>query len=965
MPNREVTTLADDGTGYSLRQAIIDATDGDTITFQAGLTGTITLTSALPILQHSVTIEGDDRITVDGHNLYRIFFAGDGAAITVALQHLTLQNGYAKGGNGSGGGGGGMGAGGALFVNKNVTATLDHVQFNGNRAIGGNGGNGGGGHGGGGGLGGDGGSGGPGGSGGNGGGGGGGYFGAGGNGLDGGGGGGGGRTGSGANGSATSGGGGNSGGGNGGNIQTNGGTGAAFGGGGGGGGWGTGVMSGSGGNGGDFGGGGGGGNNGDGRAGGFGGGGGAGYLHGGVGGFGGGGGATVAGSPASGGPGGGNSQSSIGGGGAGFGGAVFLRDGASLTVIDSGFSGGTVSGGTGIAGMARGSAMFLGADVTYQVAGSINLADTIGGLAGSADADGKLIKTGIGTLILSGANTYVGATKISAGTLEVRNGSALSDTTTTTIESGATLAVTNSETVGNIEGAGDISLAASQTLTAGNGTDTALSGNIVDSGRLAKTGTGKLTLSGTNTYSGGTTISGGTLTVGNEAQLGSGAVQINNGSVLQTTASTTLDATVTLGTGGGVVDTGDSFLLNGVVSGTSLEKRGTGTLTLAGSNNYTGTTVVNGGKLVVDGTIASSASTVINSGGTLGGHGTVGALQVQSGGLLAPGNSPGILHTGDLSLDGGATTQIELNGTTVGTDYDQIAVTGTVSLGGSNLSLSSGFTATAGQTFTIIDNDGSDAVTGTFNGLAEGATVSVGGKDYKISYAGGDGNDVVLTVPANIAPPADPSATPTGTFVRTQAQASGGVLSGTYGNDQFLGADGRDTVLLQGVQLANATIVRQADGSIVITTTLGADTLRNVEQVAFADGTLQLDLGGTRALNVEALYHGAFGRAPDAAGLHVQLDSALDVGTLARNFAASPEFVTRWNGLTDTDFVTALYRNVLNRAPDSGGQAVQLDALAHGLSRATLLANFATAAESVQLLAQLHPVGIFTNDILV
>ena len=74
--------------------------------------------------------------------------------------------------------------------------------------------------------------------------------------------------------------------------------------------------------------------------------------------------------------------------------------------------------------------------------------------------------------------------------------------------------------------------------------------------------------------------------------------------------------------------------------------------------------------------------------------------------------------------------------------------TSTVSLGGATLdtSLFAGFVPSLSQTFTIIDNQGPNAVNGTFAGLAEGATVTVGGtEDFTISYHGGDNNDVTLT----------------------------------------------------------------------------------------------------------------------------------------------------------------------------------------------------------------------------
>jgi len=179
---------------------------------------------------------------------------------------------------------------------------------------------------------------------------------------------------------------------------------------------------------------------------------------------------------------------------------------------------------------------------------------------------------------------------------------------------------------------------------------------------------------------------------------------------------------------------------------------GAGKLVLSGINTYTGATTIVEGTLQVDGSIANSAVTV-QDGGTLGGNGSTGAVTVEYGATLAPGAgaSAGLLNTGALSLEAGATFAVELGGANAGVGgYDQIHVTGTVTLSGATLSTSliGSFAPTSG-TFEIIDNDGSsDAVVGTFAGLAEGATFALGGQTYKISYTGGDGNDVTLTVAA-------------------------------------------------------------------------------------------------------------------------------------------------------------------------------------------------------------------------
>ncbi|MBL7964400.1 MAG: HYR domain-containing protein [Flavobacteriales bacterium] len=111
---------------------------------------------------------------------------------------------------------------------------------------------------------------------------------------------------------------------------------------------------------------------------------------------------------------------------------------------------------------------------------------------------------------------------------------------------------------------------------------------------------------------------------------------------------------------------------------------------------------------------------------------------------LNPGSSPGcVTITGDLTLNGSNTLTIEANGATSPcTDYDQWTVTGDVTLGGAILDLVLGYTPTAGDQLTIINNTGSNPVSGTFSA---GSTITVGLYTFAINYAGGDGNDVVLT----------------------------------------------------------------------------------------------------------------------------------------------------------------------------------------------------------------------------
>src|SRR4030095_2980978 len=192
---------------------------------------------------------------------------------------------------------------------------------------------------------------------------------------------------------------------------------------------------------------------------------------------------------------------------------------------------------------------------------------------------------------------------------------------------------------------------------------------------------------------------------------------------------------------------------------------GNGELILTGSNSYQGATQVTDGTLRVNGATVSSFVTDVSGTGTLGGNGSVGAVQVEAGGTLAPGDLAGntsILNTGALKFTGsGAKLTIEIGGTTAGgnnlTGYDQVNVTGGgISLSGAQLtgSLLNNFTPLPTDLFFIIINDGNDAVQGTF---AQASQVTIGTQVFNISYTGNftgrvatstftGGNDVALQI---------------------------------------------------------------------------------------------------------------------------------------------------------------------------------------------------------------------------
>lgn len=199
----------------------------------------------------------------------------------------------------------------------------------------------------------------------------------------------------------------------------------------------------------------------------------------------------------------------------------------------------------------------------------------------------------------------------------------------------------------------------------------------------------------------------------------------------------------------GVFDAGAKFTGPG-----SLAKTGSGTLILAGANDHLGGTSVVSGALLVTGSITGSPVSV-NSGGTLGGTGSIStAVVVNTGGTVAPGLSAGQLDTGDFMLSTGSTLSIEIGGLVAGTSYDQLNVTGTLTLGGTlSVSLLGGFTPAENDIFVIALNDnlGDDSVFDTFTDLPQGGTFEVGEFQFAVDYAynadaGAVGNDVALVV---------------------------------------------------------------------------------------------------------------------------------------------------------------------------------------------------------------------------
>lgn len=277
-------------------------------------------------------------------------------------------------------------------------------------------------------------------------------------------------------------------------------------------------------------------------------------------------------------------------------------------------------------------------------------------------------------------------------------------------------------------------------------------GSVVNSGTIRASGAGGLVLAdGVYTNSGLIQVDAGSVLTTNV-----GAALTNSGSML---ISGSWNGNGTVANNSNITySSAVNSSVSGVISGTgTVTKSGAGSLTLAGNNSYTGTTSVTAGTLVINGSGASAV--VVSSGAILGGSGTVGnSVTISNGGTLAPGNSPGVLSTGALSLTGTASTlAMEMSGTSAGA-YDQVNVAGAVNLNGNGrleLTLLSGFSPVQGDLFFLIVNDSTDAINGTLFGLADQAFFSAAGKVWQISYFGNaeaptpgftGGNDLVLQV---------------------------------------------------------------------------------------------------------------------------------------------------------------------------------------------------------------------------
>ncbi|HXU77168.1 MAG TPA: autotransporter-associated beta strand repeat-containing protein, partial [Methylomirabilota bacterium] len=456
-------------------------------------------------------------------------------------------------------------------------------------------------------------------------------------------------------------------------------------------------------------------------------------------------------------------------------------------------------------------------------------------LLGNSPGTG-LNKVGAGYLDLANTNRLDGLFTVGAGSLFLDHSGALGTTNSgTVVSNGAAISLSSFITVTGealtIQGngdptwgafslglasswAGNVSLAADTLVSTLSGTPV-ISGAITGAGKLIKTGAGNLQLAGAqNNFNSGVEVRLGglylnknnnldcvigTLVIGTPGgETGDAWVTAQNYNMINDFTAVTIYPSGSLnigiygtyigsleGAGALNLSTGQltvglnaqNTTFSGPISGTgatNILKSGPGTLNLTGASTVSGKMAVLDGKVAINAAF-NSMPVVIAGAGTLSGTGAVASVTAESGGTLAPGNSPGQLSIlGPLTMQAGSIYSVELNGLQAGSTFDQVAVAGPVTLGNATLQATLGLASAVSNVFTIVLNYSAGAVSGTFNGLPNNSTLTLNNRKFRVRYNGGSGNEVTLTQ-EDTAPAINTLNTPAAT-----PEGSAAHLTGTY-----------------------------------------------------------------------------------------------------------------------------------------------------------------------------------------
>ncbi len=405
--------------------------------------------------------------------------------------------------------------------------------------------------------------------------------------------------------------------------------------------------------------------------------------------------------------------------------------GGALNAFSAG-SAHTLAAGTmlDLGGFNQAIASLAGTSGTVTNAGSAAATLATGGAASTTFAgviqDGtamtSLTKTGAGTFILSGENTFTGLTTIAAGTLQV----------------GSTTGTTGS-IASDIANSGALIFNRSIALTYG--------GDISGTGTVTKSGSGTLTLTGINTYSGATTLStsgsrlqGGalnafsaasahTLATGTILDLGGFDQAIGSLAGTGGTVTNAGPSAAILATGGAAATTFAGVIQDGAGT-TGLTKTSAGTFTLTGANTFTGGTTITSGTLQVgNGATGSIAGDILNNSALI--FNRTGVIPIYGGDISG---------TGTVTKSGAST--LTLTGENTYTGATTVSGTNSILQGGvvNAFSAASAHTVGAGA---FLDLGGFDQVIGSLAGAGRvtnagvaAATLATGGNDASSVFSG-------------------------------------------------------------------------------------------------------------------------------------------------------------------------------------------------------------------------------------
>jgi len=555
-----------------------------------------------------------------------------------------------------------------------------------------------------------------------------------------------------------------------------------------------------------------------------------------------------------------------------------LANGSSVVVnggtLNIGTQSDTVAGVQLLSGAITGTTGTLTSTLAYDLqSGTVSAR-----LGGTAD----LNKTTAGTVTLSGANTYTGATNINAGTLALGAANRIADMSAVTVASGATFNLANfAETVGSLAGTGNVTLGTATLTAGGNNTSTTFSGVASGTGGLTKAGTGALTLSGANTYTGTTTISAGTLTAaGGSAIADTSQVTLANtaGATLNLANSETIGnlsgggatgGNVTLGANTLTVNEAGTTTYGGIISGTGgLTKAGAGTMTLSGANTYTGATNISVGTLTLGNNerIADSSAVIVASGatfnlgnygetfGSLAGAGTVTKSGTTARTLAVGGDNASTTFSGVIQQTGTGALSLTKNGN------------GTLALSGANTY--TGVTTINAGTLVAANNTALGTLAGGTT-VANGATlalqggITVGAEALSINGTGVGGDGALRNLGGN--------------------NTLGGTV--TLAGNAEIQSDGGTLTLNAANSVTGATRNLTIDGA-------GNTTINGT--ITTTSGTLTKNGTGTLTLSGNNTYTGA---------------TAVNAGTVA--VTANNALGTTANGTTVASGATLDFRNVV------------------------------------------------------